>query len=135
LINYVERGCFPLYVGICLSEKEYKKQMKHLGAEDVSLPFIMEGANATMHHIVRAGKEDICLVCLDGNELFNRPQTEIYGLIVHECVHVLQQLKATIGEKDMSKECEAYFVQNISQFCFMMCEKFMEKYKKPKVKK
>jgi hypothetical protein len=109
--------------------------MKYLAVDDIAFPFIMNGADATVHRIRREGETPICLICIDGDVLLTRKQTEVYGLLVHECVHVLQYLKKEINDPDMSDECEAYYTQNIAQFCFVMCERFIEHAKKPKKKK
>lgn len=47
---------------------------------------------------------------------------EIYGLLLHETVHVWQKVKKLMGEKEPSSEFEAYSIQAIAQDLFEMYE-------------
>ncbi|WP_284086984.1 hypothetical protein [Acinetobacter pittii] len=47
---------------------------------------------------------------------------EIYGLLLHEAVHVWQKVKKLMGEKEPSSEFEAYSIQAIAQDLFKMYE-------------
>jgi hypothetical protein len=40
---------------------------------------------------------------------------QVYALLVHEAVHIWQDVKHRIGEDNPSSEFEAYAIQNISQ--------------------
>ncbi len=40
---------------------------------------------------------------------------EVYGLLLHEAVHVWQKVKKLMGEKEPSSEFEAYSIQAIAQ--------------------
>jgi hypothetical protein len=76
-------------------------------------PWIQEGANATMHSLTDSVGEMVCAVCLQTNDKV--VATQIAGLLVHEAVHVWQKWRESIGEKEPSKEFEAYGIQQISQ--------------------
>ncbi|MDO7520706.1 hypothetical protein Q5M50_04515 [Acinetobacter baumannii] len=51
-----------------------------------------------------------------------RKLIEIYGLLLHEAVHVWQKVKKLMGEKEPSSEFEAYSIQTIAQDLFKMYE-------------
>ncbi|MHC3136273.1 hypothetical protein ACWPO0_10415 [Acinetobacter nosocomialis] len=51
-----------------------------------------------------------------------RKLIEIYGLLLHEAVHVWQKVKKLMGEKEPSSEFEAYSIQSIAQDLFKMYE-------------
>lgn len=97
---------------LCLSEKEYKKQVKRLG---INAPnnWLNENANATVHYLTNQECKLCCIVCL--GDYTNRNLHEIYGLLIHESVHIWQQFKEWIGEKEPSREFEAYCIQAIAQ--------------------
>ncbi|SPL69152.1 hypothetical protein [Acinetobacter stercoris] len=47
---------------------------------------------------------------------------QIHGLLLHEAVHIWQEVKLLMGENDPSVEFEAYSIQSISQDLFEMYE-------------
>ncbi|WP_368576099.1 hypothetical protein [Acinetobacter baumannii] len=51
-----------------------------------------------------------------------RKLIEVYGLLLHEAVHVWQKVKKLMGEKEPSSEFEAYSIQAIAQDLFKMYE-------------
>ncbi|CAM0816916.1 hypothetical protein ACXP5J_18250 [Acinetobacter baumannii] len=51
-----------------------------------------------------------------------RKLIEIYGLLLHEAVHVWQKIKKLIGEREPSSEFEADSIQAIAQDLFKMYE-------------
>lgn len=51
-----------------------------------------------------------------------RDLIEIYGLILHEAVHIWQHLKQLMREDEPSIEFEAYSIQMIAQDLFAMYE-------------
>ncbi|MEI1685502.1 hypothetical protein V8P93_11885 [Acinetobacter baumannii] len=51
-----------------------------------------------------------------------RKLIEIYGLLLHEDVHIWQKVKKLMGEKEPSSEFEAYSIQAIAQDLFKMYE-------------
>lgn len=51
-----------------------------------------------------------------------RKLIEIYGLLLHEAVHVWQKVKKLMGENEPSSEFEAYSIQAIAQDLFKMYE-------------
>lgn len=49
-----------------------------------------------------------------------RDLIEVYGLLLHEGVHVWQRVKTLMGEREPSTEFEAYSIQAIAQDLFEM---------------
>lgn len=47
---------------------------------------------------------------------------EVYGLILHESVHIWQKIRELMGEKSPSTEFEAYSIQKIAQDLFWSYE-------------
>lgn len=51
-----------------------------------------------------------------------RSLIEIYGLLLHEAVHIWQRIKQRMGEREPGVEFEAYSIQAIAQDLFQMYE-------------
>ncbi|ENX06514.1 hypothetical protein [Acinetobacter courvalinii] len=49
-----------------------------------------------------------------------RDLIEVYGLLLHEAVHIWQRVKKLMGEREPSTEFEAYSIQAIAQDLFEM---------------
>jgi hypothetical protein len=52
----------------------------------------------------------------------DKSRIAIYGLILHESVHIYQELKRLMCEKEVSSEFEAYSIQRIAQDLFWAFE-------------
>ncbi|EMU8805904.1 TPA: hypothetical protein ACSIYJ_004014, partial [Acinetobacter baumannii] len=52
----------------------------------------------------------------------DKDQIQVYGLLLHEAVHVWQIVKRRMGEREPSVEFEAYSIQVIAQDLFEMYE-------------
>lgn len=61
-----------------------------------------------------------CIVQL--GDVAERPLLQVYGLLLHEAVHIWQRIKVLMGEKEPSIEFEAYSIQRIAQDLFAMFE-------------
>ncbi|WP_242100976.1 hypothetical protein, partial [Acinetobacter baumannii] len=44
----------------------------------------------------------------------DKDQIQVYGLLLHEAVHVWQKMKKLMGEREPSSEFEAYSIQAIA---------------------
>jgi hypothetical protein len=86
-----------------------EKQFKRLSKSKSSNSWVTEGAKATVHFLSR----EECIVCLDANNSYSL--FAIHGLLVHEAVHVWQQMKMEIRESNCGLEIEAYHIQCIAQ--------------------
>ncbi|WP_151829183.1 hypothetical protein [Acinetobacter nosocomialis] len=52
----------------------------------------------------------------------DKGQIQVYGLLLHEAVHIWQIVKRRMGEREPSVEFEAYSIQAIAQDLFEMFE-------------
>lgn len=59
-----------------------------------------------------------CIVQLGETE--GKSLITIYGLLLHEAVHIWQRTKLLMGEREPSVEFEAYSIQRIAQDLFFM---------------
>lgn len=89
------------------SEKEFRSLLNKykLGAD----AYCDEGALAQTYFYRDAG---LCLVCLKEGMILNC--VDVYGLLVHEAVHVWQFHCEWIGEDKPGNETEAYAIQKLS---------------------
>lgn len=118
----------PIQVALCMSEKQYKKEMKRAGIENYS-PFLLnEHVNATVHFYTDKEVRYLAVVCIGDTK--GRQYETVAGLIIHESVHVWQRAKRHLGEHEPSDEFEAYAVQRISQGLLMEYRRHLEKKKK-----
>lgn len=88
--------------------------------EDMSKgdPFLsVEGAAAQVSYYF-----DGAYAVVQLGDTSERNQIEVYGLLLHEAVHVWQIVKKRMGESEPSVEFEAYSIQAISQDLFEMYE-------------
>lgn len=106
----------PHYIGLCLSEKEFKRELKRLDIAREEWPMFLGSrhANATCHFFdnLKTGKR-IALVCMGSTKRVTTVQ--VHGLLVHEAVHIWQAIRDDIGERYPSSEFEAYSIQSIAQ--------------------
>jgi hypothetical protein len=106
----------PLYVGLCTSEEAFQAELKRLKLPREDWPVWMRSkfADATAHYLEHGKtRRRLAIVCLRRRPGIKR--VEIYGLLVHEAVHVWQWIKEELGEDRPSKEFEAYSIQGIAQ--------------------
>ena len=116
-IEWLDRCLFvsPVYYCLCKTEKEFKKAQKHLKIPKKDrCDFLLHGSNASTHFYTKDA-ESSAVVCIDG-EGYTRSQ--VSALLLHEAVHIFQEVKEMIGEHSPSKEFEAYAIQAISQRLF-----------------
>jgi len=99
-----------------LEEKEFNRELKKrkIAKEDWPKFISNNHSHATTHFFASPdGDSFSTIVCLDNS--IERPIEQIYALLVHEAVHIWQDVKELIGEKEPSSEFEAYSLQQISQ--------------------
>lgn len=116
IARWLERGLItsPLYLSLCTTERQFHRQLRHIGIERADWPPFLSSvhANATAHFFLRKDKH-VAIVCI--HPAPERDQLEVVGLIVHEAVHVWQEVLEYIGEHRPSAEFEAYSVQSLAQ--------------------
>lgn len=104
----------PLYYSLCINERMFHKELKKLGISQQSWrPFIGSPQSQGTTHFFHKGDGKVCaIVCV---KVAEESGVEIAGLLVHEAVHVWQEVRSLIGEREPSSEFEAYSIQTISQ--------------------
>ena len=103
----------PIHYALCLNEKQFYEEMARLKVPKHQYPsFLGAHGHAATHHIEFKGKP-VSIVCLGSQE--GRTEWEVLGLLVHEAVHIWQEMCLNIGEREPSAEFEAYSVQWIAQ--------------------
>lgn len=104
----------PLMMAVCLSEEGFIREMKRMRIPKEMRPnWVLNKHSDATAHFFENDKGIAVVVCLRGWE--NRDPLEVAGLIVHEAVHIWQEVRSAIGEKNPSSEFEAYSIQSISQ--------------------
>ena len=105
----------PVKYSLCTTEKLFHKELRRLGCPRNTWPKFTSNdwSGAAAHSFVSDSGKISVIVCI-------RPRSEhtgiqIASLLVHEAVHIWQEIRAVIGEKEPSSEFEAYSIQMISQ--------------------
>ena len=109
----------PVYYGLCKTEKDFKKELKRLGINKKEWPEFIKNdqSDATFHHFDNTSTNNsCCIVCIRVTKDVSKIQ--VYSLLVHEAVHIWQEIRETIGERCPATEQEAYAIQAISQQLF-----------------
>ena len=79
--------------------------------------FMSNGCDAQVNFY---GDDSLAIVQI--GDTSERASVEIYGLLLHEAVHVWPRIKQRMGETNPSTEFEAYSIQSIAQDLFEMFE-------------
>lgn len=82
----------------------------------ISLP---DGANATANFIQNQNGETLVVVYMPYSDIDDLYQ---HGLIIHESVHIWQEIRMIMNEKNPSTEFEAYSIQKIAQDLLYLLE-------------
>ena len=115
---------------LCLSQQEFKKAMDYFEIDKEVRPqfFVTPGKDATVFRF-SMGKVHVSIVCVKGWE--KQKPVEVYGLLIHEAVHIWQDIVERMGEREPGVEIEAYSIQWIAQ---QLINDFMTR-KRKKVKR
>ena len=112
-IKYIPMGAVPGYVGVCLTKKAFKKELRRLRVSD-DLAFISRSASATTHCFERKDELVSILMCLPKKKP-NNDDLSYLGIIVHEASHVVDYLIDGMGEEAPGGEFRAYTIQYVFQ--------------------
>lgn len=127
---WCDRGLIisPYYFALCLTEKAFQKELRHLKVPKNRWPEFMgsPSADATTHYFQRGDKHS-AIVCVKATH--KHTAIAVAGILVHEAVHIWQAVKDVIGEQKPSSEFEAYSVQMLSQELFQRFAKLGGKFK------
>lgn len=106
----------PLYLALCKTPEAFHEALRRLGIPRAEWPEFLKTktANATVHFFENRKQRNTCaLVCVDKRR--GRLRVEVDGLLIHEAVHVWQEIRQHIGESEPSSEFEAYSIQHLAQ--------------------
>lgn len=103
------KGWFPMWYAYCPTEKDFRREMRRAGHDDYPWP---EHAGCCVAYDDAVG-ERRCLVVINA-DLDADPSVGI-GLLVHECVHVVQWIVRTMVDDAPSDEFYAYSTQAVFQ--------------------
>lgn len=137
--KWLDRGLMVgPYYRLCLSETDFQAELDRLVPDKRKHPPFLSGetCNATTHFFARsttsACDADMNIVCLGNTEDVKVEQ--VYGILIHEAVHIWQNFKDRIGETHPAVEQEAYAIQRIAQSLIWSYRKQKRKRKKEKIK-
>ena len=106
----------PCYIALCTTEKQFKALLKHLKIPKSSQPAFIATwhSDATTHFFDNKEMMKVAaIVCIKHRD--GTTQNQVSGLLVHEGMHIWQEVCRLYGEDNPSHEFEAYSVQNIFQ--------------------
>lgn len=132
-ITWLERLPYPAlpYLALVLSPEELDEAVRVLD-KTARCEFPVTVGAKTFTFGLR--KDVACIVALSEDEARQKPHA-IYGLLVHEAVHVWQQHAKAIGEDTPGDEQEAYAIQVIAQRLIEEFDRRMKTKAKAKSKK
>lgn len=116
---WLSRNLFvmPGYYGLCTTPEDFAKAMKHLKIPKKDWPAALAApqAHATVHSLQNNKTHDLCfIVYMPLEAAKGRTLEECYALLVHEGMHIWQDVVKHINETTPSVEFEAYAVQKIA---------------------
>lgn len=102
---------------LCTTEKAFHAELKRMGVPRYSTyELVTTPANATTHVLTDEDGEIACIVTVPPRQFKERYDgVKLACLLVHEAVHVWQEMRKRMGETNPSSEFEAYSIQRISQ--------------------
>ncbi|WP_284076271.1 hypothetical protein [Herbaspirillum aquaticum] len=104
----------PYFIGLCLDEKQFRKTQKAMGIPRKDWgEMVKPGADATCHTFIKGDGSLAAIVTIGPHQ--GKTIQQVHALLVHEAVHIWQNIRREIGEDSPSKEFEAYSIQSISQ--------------------
>ena len=118
-IRYFNVGPYPVWFGVTTSEIKFRKELKRLKIAE-NLQFVSPNKDAMVHCFEHKNELNM-ITTVRMNEKYKKSQ--VIGLLVHEAVHVWQEIMIWIGEKHPGDEISAYSIQNIAQSMIEECMK------------
>jgi len=113
-IQYCRRDLIRCgHYGLCLSDKAFRNELKRLRVPREQWGVFVKDGKSAQVHFFQNDTERTTLVCLQGYE--KRSPVEVYGLLIHEAVHIWQTECEYMHEDTPGDEIEAYAIQSVSQ--------------------
>jgi hypothetical protein len=104
----------PFYWALCLSEQAFHAELRMLKVPKNSWPaWVRAGKDGACHWFDKTGSDgtDCAIICMRDTD--KHTPIEVAGLLVHEAVHVWQEVRGRMGDQIASAEFEAYAVQRL----------------------
>lgn len=102
------------FFGLCLSEADFNRQMRRMSVPRNKWPlWVGNFADASTHFLDNEDGRRAAIVCL--NPRVKLTGIQLAAVLVHEAVHIWQEHRDMVGEKNPSSESEAYAIQSIAQ--------------------
>lgn len=115
--QWLDRSLFisPYYYRLCLTEKEFHKELKKLKLPKNKWPRFVktDHSDATLHTFISSEGYLCAIITIRHCDDHSRPQ--IYAMMVHEATHLWRYIRENVGECEPSAEFEAYAIQSLSQ--------------------
>lgn len=109
----------PYHIGLCTTPEAFAKELERLNVPKDRRPDFLSTvhAHATTHYFEQnvIPMRYSAIVCVCPKQSKGQSIQAIHALLVHEAVHIWQSVKECLGEKEPSREFEAYSIQHISQ--------------------
>jgi hypothetical protein len=99
------------FIAFCPSERAWNRSMKQMNVDNASYPAELAGCMTT----IQTGNGRTVLIVTLADRLDEGSELEAIGVAVHECIHVLQDVKTGMAEHTPGVEFEAYAVQCVFQ--------------------
>ncbi len=105
----------PYHIGLCRSEKSFKKELCRLKVPKHQRPeWLTSGKDGKCHFFDKIKDHSLCcIVCI--SDKCKPSKSQVVGLLVHEAMHIWDDIVDELNEKYPSSEFKAYSVQNITQ--------------------
>ena len=103
----------PYYYVLCLCEGDFHRELKRLKVPQATWPpFVRPGYGGQVAFFDVRGKS-VAIVNISIQKRCTRE--EVYGLLIHEAVHLWQALRENMQEHSPASEQEAYIIQHLAQ--------------------
>ena len=109
--NWLNSNVFAIDYCLCMTEQEAKNAFEEYGVLDEARFIDGDRADATVHMLDR-GFNSAYIVCL--KNMFDRDDIEVFGLLTHEAVHIVDDVFDKMDETQPGKEVRAYMTQTLS---------------------
>lgn len=106
----------PFCYCLVVTERAFERELRLLKVPRKDWPNYTNSAhaNATAHFFSKTDSTDeCCIVTL--RDWKRHKKVSVLGILVHEAVHIWQEMRERIGERFPSAEFEAYVIQRIAQ--------------------
>lgn len=99
-------------VALVANERQFLAAKRAAGVECTD-PLLTHAMSACVHAYTDNNGDLVCIVGISLAACSRMDGIDIAALLVHEAVHVWQEVRARLGPGDLGQEMEAYAVQNI----------------------